>query len=109
MTFEEALKRLAEKEPEKFQINGAENPHEDDWTQDDIDEILALIGRGYVVYSDMTGKESSWKGYGYSILIRISDGRMYSSHSSSEIFPDKLSAAKAALIAVVEREFGELG
>jgi len=131
MTFEQALKRLAEKEAEKFEMresvmtDSAEiyepnafawrqdcagidgwQPQAIKWlTQDDIDEILALIGRGYVVYADMTGKQSSLKGYGFSTLTKISDGRTYSNNFLSKTFSTKLLAAKAALIAVVEREY----
>jgi len=122
MTFEQALERLAEKEPEKFRIQKRsepwgdetyfETPYDDiiegEWngdklkntgkTQDDIDEILALIGWEYEVFS--TNRTDKWWRYetwqlGGAIWIE----------QPKTMFPTKLEAAKAALIAVVEREY----
>jgi len=80
----------------------------DEFTQDDIDEILALIGWEYEVYWLRTGgidlddwhfnywKKEDGKRFGKS--------KIANSYSNYEPHT-KLSAAKAALIAVVEREY----
>ena len=111
MTFEEALKRLAEKEPEKFKLWNVSNtlclqsnpdvePYLDgsDVTQDNIDAILAEIGWEYEL--NHKRDQQTWTAW----IWRIRDSGtligVYSCPSRT-----KLEAAKAALIAVVEREY----
>jgi len=111
MTFEEALKKLAEKEPEKFEVFSSHDGGEgwylnygnfscsrDDFTQDSIDEILALIGWEYEVTAWTRSVEKAWTWTTYHL------GDEYDPiNENAELYTTKLSAAKAALIAVVER------
>lgn len=119
MTFEEALKRLAEKEPEKFcyqreekASNGELVQLERFWlshkrwhlligkepvTQDFIDAILAEIGWAYEVGCVAGEWPAKWY---YSIVAEDEIGG-----EVGHEYPTKLGAAKAALVAVVEREY----
>jgi len=106
MTFESALKRLAEKEPGKFKIGYPADFEvmEFEWghgwlrlykfTQDDIDKILSLIGWNYEV------RKSTQKWY---YIIYGEDD--FLKFECEEDYPTKLEAAKAALIAVVEKQY----
>lgn len=119
MTFEEALKRLAEKEPGKFLYArnykiaiGARfetisarsrrliRPRDgSEWVvvQDDIDAILAEIGWEYELNHKRDQK--TWTAW----IWRTSDsGTLIGAYSRPS--RTKIEAAKAALIAVVERE-----
>lgn len=111
MTFEEALKRLTEKEPEKFKLWNVSNtlclqsnpdvePYLDgsDATQDDIDAILAEIGWEYEV--NHTHDQRAWTAWIWRIEDYVTLNGNYTRRR-----PSKLEAAKAALIAVVEREY----
>ena len=112
MSFEDALKRLAEKWPEKFNFNAdpllriSDGIHQRHIapakiTQDDLDEILALIGWEYEIHRTLDG----WFEYHHRVYT---DGRLGANvgHFQLAAFahPTKLEAAKAALIAVVEKE-----
>lgn len=124
MTFEEALKRLAEKEPEKFRIQSF--PYQghtvsafsysihgvsseafwdgSGFSQDDIDAILAEIGWEYTLTIFQSGLPHEWA-YDLYKARTIYDGDRCEAGSDDELFPTKLEAAKNALIAVVEREY----
>lgn len=127
MTFEETLKRLAEKEPEKFcyqreekALTGELVQLERFWlshkqwhllvgrepvTQDFIDAILAGIGweceasKSYSVDQALL-VAPQWQAFVWKRQVHYIDPRDYAG-----AFPTKLEAAKAALIAVVEREY----
>ena len=127
MTFTEALRLLAEKEPLKYDIVQDEDfygdpidmfrrinvelipagqrdvdfPIEGTYaTQDDIDAILAEVGWEYAVVKEWAG-EARWQFY----LGKIGDSVAQSKHYSTT-FPSKIAAARAALIAVVEKVYG---
>jgi hypothetical protein len=121
MTFENSLRLLAEKEPLKFKVDGVGIMEricfqEDvgfffsDVTQDDIDAILAEIGWEYQIecHAQTSKPEWAWDfavwtvGRFHCSLVRTVGG------ISAPMFPTKLEAAKAALIAVVERKYGEV-
>jgi hypothetical protein len=109
MTFTDALKALAGKYPEKFEwydelIDGEQevylltkNPVHywdiDTLTQDDIDEILGLIGWRY--YVEFLFSLDAW------FYSAWSEEKISSSVYEGK--PTKLLAAQAALIAVVEK------
>jgi len=72
-------------------------------TQDDIDSILALIGYYYelvTVPPDIEHLPEPQWGY----IAHHKDPYCNCIHSYPPPFPTKLEAAKAALVAVVERE-----
>ena len=121
MTFEEALKRLAEREPKTFywgeghrfkwhfgivdvatglRVHTITQYHDggvSEVTQDDIDEILAKIGWEYELNHKRDQK--TWTAW----IWRTSDsGTLIGAYSRPS--RTKIEAAKAALIAVVERE-----
>ena len=117
MTFEGALKRLAEREPEKFEIyrdsflwRGATfNRHHSIsshyWTQDDIDQILSLMSWECEVWRVFwRNQQPAW---GFVCRIFSKEGFTADEIETDErqTFPDKLSAAKAALIAVVKKQY----
>lgn len=128
MSFEEALKLLAEKNPEKFRLEyGGEFPDGSNYlfyyknkdglsngesiihivgedsksplpiTQDDIDEILALIGWEYTVGRN---EEFNWDW-----TFELHQNLHYRYVEQSCGYPTKLEAAKQALIAIVEKEY----
>jgi hypothetical protein len=107
MTFPDALKMLAEIESEKFRFHGSEmrvfSWGEPGWaieveylTQDDIDDILALVGWEYSVYRSQS-YPSVWR----ITTNSINDSPSKRHHWCYE-FSTKLDAARAALAAVVE-------
>jgi len=115
MTFEQALKWLAEKWPEKFKIElfddgsvgafgwmGCAHTGIFVFTQDDIDDALAEIGWEYEVHPLIEGHQTKWspqiwkKGTAFEEL----------NASPDEWFDSKLEAAKAALVAVIKKEKG---
>ena len=114
MNFEQALKRLAEKEPEKFKFDGGRYLYkkvragykyvlsvEGKITQDTIDEILALIGWEYW--------HQRWRD-GWGIFAERTDTPPLTGDSIflpdlAEPFLPKLDAAKAAIIAIIEKEY----
>ena len=117
MTLEAALKRLAEKEPKKFKLIaedenlGLEYGTKADWrlvwfnqgdglTQDDIDEILALIGWTYEVWTKPTMTTHTWK---FTIYNDLGSDVDWSKGTS--VYTSKLEAAKNALVAVVEKQY----
>jgi len=119
MTFEQALKWLAKRQPDRFWIyretdSGREETYFrfgkptapgqlreiDDgierFTQDDIDEILAEIGWAYELrWNPFIGK---WR------FVVWHPGQ---TETEKIWFGTKLEAAKAALVAVVKKEKGE--
>jgi len=124
MNFESALRLLAEKEPEKYQIwnRGSLGYEEfvvvgDDrvtpsviirldeyFTQDDIDAILAEIGWAYELSclnrTDLWWVWAAWTAGG-AIYLEDEEAKQLESLAS------KSEASKAALIAVVEKVYGE--
>ena len=120
MTFDEALKKLAEKWPEKFEIhtnladsmiwwgNDAENFSL--LTQDDIDSILALIGWECEVTKTYYDPNSEDPNKGVSLvwwahIWKADEGEFDATQRTVNVGANtKLTAAQAALIAVVERE-----
>lgn len=110
MTFEEALKRLAEREPEKFRC-GIDTFHvlhkpprvhaiyfRNVMSQDFIDVILEEIGWEYELIHKRDQKTWIawiWRTNDSGTLIGV-----YSRPSRT-----KLEAAKSALVAVVEKEY----
>ena len=125
MNFEDALRRLAEREPEKFSVDAAPDgfrerfPDAFSWPdiskkkrtyvksivalgQDDIDEILASIGWEYCVDRDWNlPPEKPW----FYEFWRAGKQREPFGSGKNGVFPDKLSAAKAALIEIVEKQY----
>lgn len=134
MKFEEALKLLAQKRPELFTIRTHKevgrkratseavdietfsfDTNKNDrlvfWatlngeqiqsrcTQDDLDEIAALLGWEYQVTSEWWEDSYRWVFW----VFRIVGGKK-ETHVSDEFFPTKLEAAKAALVAIIEKE-----
>jgi hypothetical protein len=113
MTFDEALKRLAEKYPEKFdwvQTELRESLQMFRWglvqydtpqclTQDDIDSILALIGKRFLIRrNELAFVEGQ-------LLLHVDVFNLDWQYLESVVTgEEKLEAAKAALIAVVEKE-----
>ena len=102
MTFENALRRLAEREPEKYKCfiwamlgEGGEESNRR-FTQDDIDEILAPIGWEYELHHYPAEEWGFW-------IWKIKND--YGDGIDGEIYISKLEAAKAALVAVVERVY----
>ena len=95
LTFEQALKRLAEKEPEKLW----DDDRAFESSQDDIDEILALIGWTYGVMQSLDNKGNV---VGWDYEARSKEGVWC---IGQDEYPTKLEAAKAALIEVVKREY----
>ncbi len=122
MTFEEALKRLAEREPKTFywgeghrfkwhfgivdvatglRVHTITQYHDggvSEVTQDDIDEILAKIGWEYEV--NHTHDQRAWTAWIWRVEDYITLNGRYTRPS-----PSKLEAAKSALLAVVEKEY----
>ncbi len=122
MTFEQALEWLAEKWPEKFESHRDEYEGKlwvgfswgeknlcmwaHDITQDDIDEILGEIGREYQLSYTLEG---GWYFFVWPIKYRDmpdydNDVGFDNSGWPSHHYATKLKAARAALIAVVEKE-----
>jgi hypothetical protein len=109
MTFTDALEALAGKYPEKFDFpltrffwsDGHReivvSDSECRITQDDIDEILGLIGWEYEVRFLVTLNEWFYSIWSERIVGAKIDGSVH------EGKPTKLLAAQAALIAVTER------
>ncbi len=137
MTFEEALKLLAEKEPKRFywgegrrfkwhfgivdaatglRVHTITQYHDggtSEITQDDIDAILAQIGWEYEltrwINLDDFLKDVPDGWFMIAGKLPLTPMKQYQSVVSTEMektFPTKLEAAKAALIAVVEKEYG---
>ena len=109
LTFESALRLLAEKEPLKFKVDGTGIMEricfqEDDGfffsdaTQDSVDEVLREIGWWYQIYS-IPADGIEWKFEAFP----VADG----DGCDNGPYLVKLEAAKAALIAVVEKVYGE--
>lgn len=121
MNFEEALKLLAEKEPEKFRIEDNANglifwtmaDNEEPYhallsrsaCQDEIDAVLAAIGWECSIEVVPTQPPHRW-------CADIFNMQHFYDEGSCEIYTDdityssKLEAAKAALVAIVEKEYG---
>ncbi len=113
MTFEEALKKLVEKYPTLFMydqfrifyvyIKGAYTEVDID-TQDGIDTVLAEIGWEYEVRFE--GPHNGWSFNYWAIAVKDMWVNGISSFAGNgiAIFPTKLEAAKAALIAAVKKD-----
>ena len=107
-TFEDALRYLAEYEPDNFKFDGEcfqWMPEGFDRTRkvfcyyeidsDDLDEILALIDFEYQV---------GWFAHGWQFCVWHKDDRnnyMSRNRCSENYFPTKLEAAKAAFCAAI--------
>jgi hypothetical protein len=103
MGFESALKKLAEKWPEKFTYWHGQYPYIwvsnreifiDQITQDSIDEILGLIG--WLAWVEYDEEFKMWYGIG----LRLSDGFKFITREHKE----KPAAYQHILTSVVERE-----
>lgn len=116
MTFESALMLLAEKRPEMFHfyppiITGA---FEDifDWetnsseitavTQDDLDEIAALLGWEYEVSRTDVLENCMVLVPEWFFIVYKRDHKGVLPEERRRCFPAKLEAAKAALIAIIQ-------
>lgn len=116
MTFEEALKNLAQKRPTEFCYYSKEDgfdsttfhfykDREEKYispyipTQDDIDAILAEIFWSYEVRSPKY-YTAEWE-----FVVWKGSGNNYMAFNNGTFYGSKLEAAKAALVAVVEKEY----
>lgn len=120
MTIEEALKLLADKEPERFFYYEARPGYSSSFgvsrrdvqvtrgeaSQDDIDTILAEIGFEFEIRFE--GPHNGWSFNYWNVTVKDMWINGINSFAKQHIavFPSKLDAAKAALIAVVETEYG---
>lgn len=109
-TFAESLKTLAEKMPEKFELRGRWGIYIRDAKQknkfrgfamecidqDALDEILAEIGWEYEVIRSNLVPTLGWE---FFVRQRPEE----EGFSEPEVFSTKLEAARAALIAVVDK------
>lgn len=119
MTFGQALQTLAEMYPEKFNgyldqdqpypYFGVKSISQDflvrDITQDSIDTILAEVNHYYEISlapPDQHVPEPAW-----TYIAHEHNGCCNCLHGGVIPYKDKLSASKAALIAVVEKLEGE--
>ena len=114
MTFPETLRELARLRPEKFSMTtwnkqsafftGKGNRRFSEIDQDDIDSIMAELGWEYEVRRIPTGNGIRWTANCFVIDIIVPVVCL------NDTFPSKLSAARAALTAVVEElKKGEKG
>ena len=120
MKFEEALKRAAEKWFTLFKLNrygyfewrtsttstmdcwSAKNPNA--ITQDDLDEILAMIGHYYEIITVPPDEELHLPEPCWAYIAHKRDPYCNCIHGWPPGFKTKLEAAKSAFIAVIERE-----